>query len=214
MLPTSYFVNISTAERKSTGQSYRLWLVQNLIDTYSRAEHNIVESSHILFDAARIIGIHTAKVSDNWEFTSIRTINVEQPSSIELDEATQELQQKTSQIIKKFQKEDIFTCFGDFKVFWCAEEFKTTQAYLDAFYRYIPYAKLGIDEEPIVKEAITAAPSILQLGLARQRAVINRVKTVFQSNIPKKLPSGISESLIDYAVRTGEDNIPLQVSSM
>ena len=209
MLSSNYYSNINIADRKSTGQSFRTWLVQDLINTYDQPDHNIVERSRMLFDAARLIGMHNKKPKNDWKFTAINSIDLNASLAANTDLETQQLKENTTNTIKKLQ-EDVFLNFNDFQVFWQKKEFLTTQEYLDAFYRYIPYVKLGVDEEKEVRNIVNPDKNILKLALARQKAVIRRVTDVFFSNKPKDIPELITESLIDFSVRFEEESIPLK----
>ncbi len=211
MLPASYYSKVKDASRRVSTGRYRDQVAHELVGIYDAFEQNnkdfnFVDVSRALFDAGRLLGMHDRKVTPDWTYDSINSITLKTEVDEKVEPQLKELRDQTSQKIEKFRKQ-LHISFKDFEVEWCDRQFDSTQAYLQAFYRYIPYVKLGIDEEPEV-QSLGSDATVLQKDLARQGVVVRRVEMVFMQNKPDDMPEAIVESLIDYAIRVGEESIP------
>lgn len=206
MLASDYFVKVNMAGRKFSGPQYRYKTVRELIDGYDHPVRNIMESSRMLLDAARLMGLVDRKADNAWKFTDLKDIPLG-PVKEENPEATA-LAEDVRDKIDSFSKR-LFTDFKSFEVFWIGQKFVDVQDYLDAFYCYVPYVKLGVDDEAEVKSLESDNISELKRGLARQAAVIRRMNEVFLKNTPDDIPESVRESLVDFALRVEDESIPL-----
>jgi hypothetical protein len=216
MLSSDYYVKVNIAARKFSGPEYRYQTVKELIDDHDRSAHNIVESSRILYDAARLMGMIDQKPNRAWKFLDLKATRLTSLDTGVGNEKTGSLAEDTRRKIKAFADQYLFADFKTFAAYWSGLTFTSTEEYLQAFYRYIPYVKLGIDDEEEMEPLCTTSASDcepLKLGFARQRVVLRRVNDVFLEPAPVDLPDIIRESLLGFALRIEDEAIPLKTGA-
>lgn len=211
MLSSDYYVKINLAALKASGNEYKYKTVEELIQTYNHPTYDVIDSSQILLDAARLIGISEKKPKKHWKFTDLQSVQLLELGTVQ-DECARLLSENTKKEINAF-KNSIFFDFKSFATDWLSKKFLSTQEYLDAFYRYIPYVKLGVDNEITAqnfKDALSQDQQSIKLELTRQHIVLNRISEVFFKNAPENLPESVRESLIDHALCFDNEAIPLK----
>lgn len=163
----------------------------------------------MLWDAASLLGL-VRKSDASWQFTDLKTIQTSNLPAV--DSQAQVLVDKLMASIAVFGQ-CLFTDFNAFAAYWSALQFNDFNEFLAAFYRFVPYAKLGVDAEPEVKSVYPHPPAqnadIVPLGLLRQKVVIRRVNSVFLANAPDLLLD--ADTLVDFALRVEEEAIPLSL---
>jgi hypothetical protein len=210
MLTSDYFVKVNMASRKFSGLQFRYDTVRSLLKNFDTPARNVLDSSRILFDAARLMGLTNSQANEGWTFIKLKDIAFLRPQQEDEEAAVLSAEVKTK--IEDFSQ-TLFSDFNSFKKFWLGLQFKNADMYLDAFYQYIPYAKLGVDDEEPVRQFYTENKNTeinpLKLSLIRQKVVIDRLEQVFLKNAPGDLPIRVRESLYSYVVRLDEKAIPM-----
>ncbi|OQW41009.1 MAG: hypothetical protein A4S08_03095 [Proteobacteria bacterium SG_bin4] len=212
MLSSDYFVKINLAALKTSGNEYKYKTVEELIQTYDHSIYDVIDSGQILLDAARLIGLSEKKPGKLWRLTDLQSVQLLESGTVQ-DERVRLLSENTKKKIDEF-KNSIFLDFNSFATDWLSKSFLSTQEYVEAFYRYIPYVKLGVDNEITMhnlKDSLSQEQQSIKLELSRQRIVLNRISEVFFKNAPEELPESVRESLIDYALCFDNETIPLKV---
>lgn len=204
MLSNEYYVKLDAASRKFSGTSYRYRTVREMLDGYDNYAFDVTDSSHVLLDAARLMGLSNRKVDNGWKFTDLKALQLNELKTD--DEQARVIIEKLKASIDDFRKNQLFTDFSSFKEFWLKQSFADAGDFLKKFYRFIPYVKLGIDDEVDLQ----ISKDSLQYALARQAVVIDRVRQVFLHNAPSDLPEFVRDSLPDYAVRVNDESIPIR----
>lgn len=204
MLSNEYYVKLDAASRKFSGASYRYRTVREMLDGYDNYAFDVIDSSHILLDAARLMDLSNRKVDHSWKFTDLKTLQLNELKTD--DKQAMVIIEKLKASIEDFRQNQLFTDFFSFKEFWLKQTFADAGDFLKKFYRFVPYVKLGVDDEidlQVSKES-------LQYALAKQAVVIDRVQQVILRNAPTDLPEFVRDSLSDYAVRVNDENIPIR----
>lgn len=212
MLSSDYYVKINLAALKTSGNEYKYKTVEELIQTYDHPIYDVIDSGQILLDAARLIGLSEKKPGKLWKFTDLQSVQLLESRTVQ-DERVRLLSENTKKKIDEF-KNSIFLDFNSFATDWLSKNFLSTHEYLEAFYRYIPYVKLGVDNEITMqnlKDSLPQEQQSIKLELYRQRIILNRVSEIFFKNAPEDLPESVRESLIDYALCFDNETIPLKV---
>lgn len=161
----------------------------------------------MLFDVARLLGMTD---HEEWKESHIKSIGTDCSPSDRADAEMAELIKKAQEAIAQFRERDYFEDFTRFEEVWKGREFDSIDQFMEDFYRYIPYVKLGIDQEKEISQLPDSATPF-ERSLARKKAVIRRVEETFLDNPPEELPEMVRESMIDYAARVGEESVPRTV---
>lgn len=207
MLSIDYRVKVNLAGRKFTTPPVRYKTVRELLEDHD-AGLDVVDRSRVLFDAAKLLGLVDVAEEQGWKFTRIKSLPLR--ISLDVDDEGRRLGQVLARKIGEFGQ-TLFTNFEDFARFWNAREFQDAEDFLRNFYRYAPFAKLGLDDELCAPfEAESAADrGQLRQDLARQNVAIRRLREIILPKAPDDVPEGLRESLLDYALRQDEEAIPL-----